>query len=147
MKRLLILCTFLLLAASSLFAQNATYEISFTVGAVRHQGLLMVGKTTSEWQLRVKYFDSGLKSQRLIEQKMRAEKTNLGTLLRGYSVWDVAKKQQAADYAADNFYLSYDKNGNVYSKNVDARGTAVSVQIAPVPADQKQVKLKEFGWL
>lgn len=143
MKRLFSLCICLLLASLGLFAQS-TYEISFTVGAVQHRGLLMTGKTATEWQLRIKYFDG---SQRLIEQKMRAEKTNLGTLLRGYSVWDVAKKRQAADYAADNFYLSYDKQGNVYSKNVDAQGTAVSVQINSVPDAQKQAKMKEFGWL
>ncbi len=146
MKHLFLFCTFLLLAVSSLFAQN-TYEIKFSVGAVQHHGLLITGKTAAEWQLRIKYFDNALKSQRLIEQKMRAEKTNLGTLLRGYSVWDVAKKRQAADYAADNFYLTYDKKGNVYSKNVDAQGTAVTVQINPVSDAQKQTKLKEFGWL
>ena len=135
----------LLLAALRLSAQNV-YEIRFTAGSVQHYGLLVGGKDASEWQIRIRFFDSEQKCQRLIEQKMQAKKTNLGTLLHGYSVWDVQKKQQATDYAADNFYLTYDQNGNVYSKNIDAQGTTVSVQMTPLGVDQKKVKMQEFGW-
>ncbi|MBK7938187.1 MAG: hypothetical protein IPJ82_14355 [Lewinellaceae bacterium] len=135
----------LLFSACRLSAQNA-YEVRFTAGSVQHVGLLVGGKNASEWQIRIRYFDSQQKCQRLIEQKMRAEKTNLGTRLHGYSVWDVQKKQQAADYAADNFYLTYDQHGNVYSKNIDAQGTTVSVQMTALREDQKKVKMQEFGW-
>lgn len=145
MKHLILIPLALLISAARLAAQN-TYEIKFTAGAVQHHGLLVKGRTASEWQLRVKYYDSGQKCQRLVEQKMRTEKTNLGELLRGLSAWDVTKKRQAADYAPDNFYLSYDQKGNVYSKNVDAQGATVSVQMTPVADAQKKAKMQEFGW-
>ncbi len=135
----------LLFPALRLFAQNA-YEIQFTVGSVQHQGLLVSGKNDSEWQIRIRFFDNDQHCQRIIEQKMRAEKTNLGTRLHGYDVWDVQKKQSAADYAADNFYLSYDQKGHVYSRNIDAQGTAVSVRMTPLGDEQKKTKMKEFGW-
>ena len=145
MKHARLVFYLILFSTFGLSAQNA-YEIRFTAGSVQHEGLLVCGKNTSEWQIRVRFFDSRQKCQRLIEQKMRAEKTNLGTLLHGYSVWDVQKKQQAADYAADNFYLTYDQHGNVYSKNIDAQGTTVSVQMTALREDQKKVKMQEFGW-
>ncbi len=137
--------TILFFSTLRLFAQNA-YEVRFTAGSVQHHGLLVCGQNASEWQIRIRFFDSDRRCQRLIEQKMHAEKTNLGTRLHGYSVWDVQKKQQAADYAADNFYLTYDQKGNVYSKNIDAQGTTVSVQMTLLGEEQKKRKMQEFGW-
>ena len=145
MKPTHFLLFFLLFSALRTAAQQA-YEIRFTAGSVQHHGLLVCGKTTSEWQLRIRFFDGGQNRQRLIEQKMHAEKTNLGTRLHGYSVWDVEKKNEATDYAADNFYLTYDQKGKVYSKNIDDRGTTVSVQITPLEEGLKHAKMQEFGW-
>ncbi|MCB0544771.1 MAG: hypothetical protein KDC70_14690 [Saprospiraceae bacterium] len=144
MKQTRFLFVLLLCISSKLGAQQA-YEIHFTAGAVQHHGLLISGQG-SQWQLRVRYYDRQQGCQRLIEQKMSAEKTGLGTRLRGYAVWDVLKKHRAADYAADNLYLSYDQNGKVYSKNIDAQGTAVTVKMVALDNRQQQTKKREFGW-
>lgn len=131
--------------ATPLAAQTA-YEIWFTAGAIKHHALIRPGETGGKWQMRVKYFDSGCQCNRLIEQQLNAEETNLGTRLSGHGVRDVLNNRQARDYAPDRFYLYRDQQGNTWSRNLDEQGISSGVVLKALAAAQASGKMKEFGW-
>lgn len=146
MKQVIILFLALWCHTATLSAQQV-YEIWFTSGSVRHHGLVVAGDSVTAWQMRVKYFDTGCKCQRLIEQQLRAETTNLGTLLYGQSVRDVPNNRPTRDYAADRLYVYRDKQGNLYSRNLDEQGASSEVLWKLLSALEQAPKLKEFGWI
>lgn len=141
--------TFLLLTlwfqSTSLFAQTA-YEIWFTAGTIKHHALIRKGEPGAGWQMRVKYFDTGCQCNRLIEQQLNAEETNLGTRLSGHGVRDVLNNRQTRDYAADRFYLYRDQQGNTWTRNLDEQGISSGVVLKALVAAQVSGKMKEFGW-
>lgn len=140
---------FLLLAtwfqAAPLSAQTA-YEIWFTAGTIKHHALIRPGEAGAGWQMRVKYFDAGCQCNRLIEQQLNAEETNLGTRLSGHGVRDVLNNRLARDYAADRFYLYRDQQGNTWTRSLDEQGISSGVVLKALAAAQASGKLKEFGW-
>ena len=145
MKSLILLSMIYWIQTAALSAQSA-YEIWFTAGPVKHHGLIRSRETDGAWQMRIKYYDAGCRCERLIEQQLRAEETNLGTRLSGHSVRDVLNNRQARDYAADRFYLYRDGLGNTWSRNVDEQGISSGMVLNPLPTAAQAEKMREFGW-
>lgn len=145
MKSLVFLLLFIGSGAGAAVSQTA-YEVWFTAGSVKHHGLIRAGDKGDTWQMRVKYYDAGCGCERLIEQQMQAEETNLGLRLSGHSVRDVLQNRLTRDYAADRFYMYRDQQGNVWSKGVDEQGLASGVSLRPVPSGGISGKMREFGW-
>lgn len=145
MKSLVFLLLFICLSASDMVAQTA-YEIWFTAGSVKHHGLIRTGAGSNAWQMRVKYYDAGCGCERLIEQQMQVEETNLGTRLSGYAVRDVHAKRLTRDYAADRFYLYHDGQGNTWAGNTDEQGISGNMTFRPLTTSGMSEKMREFGW-
>ncbi|MCK6690724.1 MAG: hypothetical protein L6Q97_01325 [Thermoanaerobaculia bacterium] len=145
MKSLILLSMIYWIQTVALSAQSA-YEIWFAAGSVTHHGLIRAGENGKVWQMRVKYTDAGCRCERLIEQQMQAEKTNLGVRLSGHSVRDVISNRLTRDYAADRLYLYYDREGNVWSQYLDEQGISGKAVLKPLDAAGQAEKMRAFGW-
>lgn len=122
--------------------ENA-YETWFVAGTTRHHGLLL--QTPQGWSFRVRYKDAACNCEHLIEQTMHAEKTNLGIILRGQKVQDLRDKSLRTDYAPDNLYLHYDRQGRLFINNIDQRGNTSVVTLRAVEPSRLKVVFKQFN--
>lgn len=142
----LVALPFLLLFLSATLRGQVAFELWFTAGSVKHHGLIRAGENGEVWQMRIKYTDAGCRCERLIEQQMQAEKTNLGVRLSGHSVRDVISNRLTRDYAADRLYLYYDREGNVWTQNLDQQGISGKAVLKPLDAAGLAEKMRAFGW-
>lgn len=142
----LVALPFLLLFLSATLRGQVAFEVWFTAGSVKHHGLIRAGENGEVWQMRIKYTDAGCRCERLIEQQMQAEKTNLGVRLSGHSVRDVISNRLTRDYAADRLYLYYDREGNVWTQNLDQQGISGKAVLKPLDAAGLAEKMRAFGW-
>lgn len=142
----LVALPFLLLSLSATLRGQVAFEVWFTAGSVKHHGLIRAGENGEVWQMRIKYTDAGCRCERLIEQQMQAEKTNLGVRLSGHSVRDVISNRLTRDYAADRLYLYYDREGNVWTQNLDQQGISGKAVLKPLDAAGLAEKMRAFGW-
>lgn len=142
----LVALPFLLLSLSATLRGQVAFEVWFTAGSVKHHGLIRAGENGEVWQMRIKYTDAGCRCERLIEQQMQAEKTNLGLRLSGHSVRDVISNRLTRDYAADRLYLYYDREGNVWTQNLDQQGISGKAVLKPLDAAGLAEKMRAFGW-
>ena len=106
------------------------YQVGWTAKGDRYEGILKMNGNVG--QMRLKFFNSAINSEDLVDQTMVLATCPQGLILVGFNPTDPNTKNKHSFYVADNIFIRRETNGAITLVLIDDQGVTSPLEIQKI---------------
>ena len=107
-----------------------TYQVGWTAKGDRYEGILKMNGNVG--QMRLKFFNSAINSEDLVDQTMVLATCPQGLILVGFNPTDPNTNNKHSFYVADNIFIRRETNGAITLVLIDDQGVTSPLEIQKI---------------